>query len=284
MHGHPVLAYNDRTRDGRALKISDFLTRNDFRRSAFYQEFYRPIGVEHMMGITLPTPPPLTIGIGLQRSGGDFTERERLLLNLLRPHLIQAYANARAVTRMRQQLARASRALEALDQGVITLTSDGRIGLATARARHLVAEYFPTRSRRPGGRLPEALQGWVRHQHASLAHPALRKPLVVKRDGKRLLVRHMSDAEQCVLLFGEQRTAPQPHAIEALGLTRREAEVLAWVSQGKTNTEIGIIISASPRTVEKHLERIFKKLGVETRTAAAAVAFEATEVTSSEDR
>lgn len=94
----------------------------------------------------------------------------------------------------------------------------------------------------------------------------------------------MSDAEQCALLFGEQWTAPQPQAIEALGLTRREAEVLAWVAQGKTNAEIGIILSTSPRTVEKHLERIFKKLGVETRTAAAAVAFEATEVTSGEDR
>lgn len=56
---------------------------------------------------------------------------------------------------------------------------------------------------------------------------------------------------------------------ERLGLTRREVEVLTWVSDGKTNAEIGQILGRSPRTVQKHLEHIFEKLGVETRTAAA---------------
>lgn len=56
---------------------------------------------------------------------------------------------------------------------------------------------------------------------------------------------------------------------ERLRLTRREVEVLIWVTDGKTNTEIGVILSTSPRTVQKHLEHIFEKLGVETRTAAA---------------
>lgn len=54
-----------------------------------------------------------------------------------------------------------------------------------------------------------------------------------------------------------------------LGLTRREVEVLTWVTDGKTNAEIGEILDTSPRTVQKHLEHIFEKLGVETRTAAA---------------
>lgn len=55
-----------------------------------------------------------------------------------------------------------------------------------------------------------------------------------------------------------------------LGLTRREVEVLTWVNDGKTNAEIGEILDTSPRTVQKHLEHIFEKLGVGTRTAAAA--------------
>ena len=54
-------------------------------------------------------------------------------------------------------------------------------------------------------------------------------------------------------------------------LTDRESEVLAWISQGKTNREIGIILSMSPRTVNKHLEQIYKKLGVENRTTAAII-------------
>jgi DNA-binding CsgD family transcriptional regulator len=55
-----------------------------------------------------------------------------------------------------------------------------------------------------------------------------------------------------------------------LRLTPREVEVLYWVTQGKRNDEIGLILRISPRTVQKHLEHIMDKLGVETRTAAAA--------------
>lgn len=59
-------------------------------------------------------------------------------------------------------------------------------------------------------------------------------------------------------------------SLELLGLTAREAEVLAYVSIGKTNKDVGEILKISPRTVQKHLQRIYAKLGVETRTAAAA--------------
>jgi DNA-binding CsgD family transcriptional regulator len=59
-----------------------------------------------------------------------------------------------------------------------------------------------------------------------------------------------------------------------LGLTKREAEVLLWVSQGKTNPEIATILEIKPKTITKHLERVFQKLGVETRTSAANVARE----------
>jgi len=57
-------------------------------------------------------------------------------------------------------------------------------------------------------------------------------------------------------------------ALEEKGLTRREVEVLEWVARGKTNNEIGLILTISPRTASKHLEHIYTKLGVESRTAA----------------
>jgi DNA-binding CsgD family transcriptional regulator len=57
-----------------------------------------------------------------------------------------------------------------------------------------------------------------------------------------------------------------------LGLTQREAEVLYWISQGKSNGDIGVILGASTRTICKHVEHIFSKLSVENRTAAAAIA------------
>jgi DNA-binding NarL/FixJ family response regulator len=60
----------------------------------------------------------------------------------------------------------------------------------------------------------------------------------------------------------------------ALGLTPREAEILSWVVQGKTNPEIGTILGIQLTTVKKHLESTFVKLGVENRTAAVTLALE----------
>lgn len=94
-------------------------------------------------------------------------------------------------------------------------------------------------------------------------------------DGARLLVRLLADGVQRVLLLEEQRPAQPDGSLESLGLTRREAEVLAWVSEGKTNAEIGVILRASRRTVDKHLEHIYRKLGVETRAAAIRLALTA---------
>jgi DNA-binding CsgD family transcriptional regulator len=85
----------------------------------------------------------------------------------------------------------------------------------------------------------------------------------------------VSDGATALLLFEEQQLEPDLLALAALGLSRREAEVLAWVAQGKTNPEIGRIAGLSGRTVGKHLERVYAKLGVETRTAAARVALSA---------
>jgi DNA-binding NarL/FixJ family response regulator len=69
-------------------------------------------------------------------------------------------------------------------------------------------------------------------------------------------------------------SAATPEALQALGLTPREAEILSWVVQGKTNPEIGIILGIQLTTVKKHLESIFTQLGVENRTAAVTLALE----------
>jgi DNA-binding NarL/FixJ family response regulator len=65
---------------------------------------------------------------------------------------------------------------------------------------------------------------------------------------------------------------PARKLLGSLGLTARETEVLNWIAQGKTNYEIGVILSACTRTICKHVERILSKLCVENRTAAAAIA------------
>ncbi|MBI4445592.1 MAG: helix-turn-helix transcriptional regulator [Acidobacteria bacterium] len=264
-------------REPKAVKISDFISQRQFHRLGLYNEFFRQLSVEHQIAFILPAPPPLVIGIAVNRAHRDFSECDRLFLNLLSPHLIQAYRNAEAVTQMQGQLALVQHTLEKLDQGVIVLTRDGRVTLANAQAIQWLTDYFGSRSVL-GNSLPENLQRWLSHQEALLDAkddlPPPQKPLVVEREAKRLVVRHLCEPAQCVLLFDEQQTALSPQAFELLGLSQREAEVLLWVAQGKTNIELGIILGLSPRTVQKHLERIFQKLGVENRTAAAAMAHE----------
>jgi DNA-binding CsgD family transcriptional regulator len=91
--------------------------------------------------------------------------------------------------------------------------------------------------------------------------------------GMRLSVRNLGAAAlgETMLLFALQREGPATRLAEA-ALTPRETEVLSWLAKGKTNRDIGEILGTSPRTVNKHLEHIFEKLGVETRAAAAALA------------
>ena len=72
--------------------------------------------------------------------------------------------------------------------------------------------------------------------------------------------------------FAPDFSSPAP--LEALGITPREAEILLWVAQGKSNPEIAIITGAAENTVKKHLQHIFEKLGVDTRNAATVLAFE----------
>ena len=99
--------------------------------------------------------------------------------------------------------------------------------------------------------------------------------------GTRLSVRNLGAAAlgETMLLFATQRDAAAGSGstsssarLADAALTPRETEVLSWLAKGKTNRDIGEILGTSPRTVNKHLEHIFEKLGVETRAAAAALA------------
>jgi hypothetical protein len=116
------------------LKISDFLTLRKFHSSGLYADFYRRVGVEQQMAFILPAAQPLIIGIALNRSRSDFSERDRLLLNLVRPHLIQAYRNADSVTQMSRQSRLALQGLTQLNRATIFLTKQGRVRPADCAA------------------------------------------------------------------------------------------------------------------------------------------------------
>lgn len=103
MDENPCIAYYRRTLDGRATKISDFLTRRELRHLGYYSEYLRRVGLENRMSIVIPKAPGSVIALALGRSGKDFSERDRLVLDLLRPHLAQAHENAAAMARLRRE-------------------------------------------------------------------------------------------------------------------------------------------------------------------------------------
>ncbi len=102
-------------------------------------------------------------------------------------------------------------------------------------------------------------------------------PLRVQAESKQLELKYISETDENeYLLRLSDLEQPDEMALlrERYPLTERESEVLLWISKGKTNREIATVLSMSPRTVNKHLEQIFKKLSVENRTSAAAMALQ----------
>ncbi len=173
------------------------------------------------------------------------------------------------VSSLQRSLAEAVRALESemamrveaeellrdsLDRALLVAAGDGRIVFATRLAQTLLARHFPEE---PRDRLPTAL---------TAAGPAMPAALSVRRFGA-------AGGDLAVLeLLSAEREGPA--ALLPLGLTPREAEVLYWLAEGKTNAEIATILASSRRTVEKHVEHILAKLAVENRATAARVAAE----------
>ncbi len=147
-----------------------------------------------------------------------------------------------------------------------------RLVWQTALARRWLRSYFGDAD--PAGlRAPAALQAWL--QEAAAGHEV--RPLTVATGLRRLVVTLQGrtvDEDWLLVLREVDDAATVEATMQALKLTLRESEVLVWVVKGKTNRDIGDILGSSPATVKKHLERIYEKLGVETRTAAAAVAMQ----------
>ena len=270
MHQSPLFA-SYRRGMGSAVKISDFLTRQQFQRLRLYDEFFRPVGMDHQIAKGLPGPAGLVTGVALLRRRRDFDESHRLLLNLLRPHLNDAYRCARVLTDTREELDLLRHGLDRSDRGLIVVDANGRVRLMSARARDWVTAYF---GRMRNDELPDALRRWIDYDEALLRGAGMlvtpRAPLIAEREGRRLDIRMVFEGDHRLLLLDEHRTIRPATELERLGLSRRQAEVLSWIAEGKTNADIATILGTAQRTVEKHVEHILRRLGVETRTAAAA--------------
>jgi DNA-binding response OmpR family regulator/DNA-binding CsgD family transcriptional regulator len=140
---------------------------------------------------------------------------------------------------------------QSLDRAVVLADATGRIVFSTRLAEDLLHKHFPARA-------PHTLPAGLEAGDALLA--------------RRFAEPGRNDLQMFVL--EERGDPPGPAVLMKLGLTAREAEVLYWIAQGKSNPDTATILGASVRTVHKHVEHIFQKLGLETRNAATLAALE----------
>ncbi len=171
-----------------------------------------------------------------------------------------------------RQIKQARTALDAFGQATVAVRAiDSRIVWQTPLARGLLHTYFGN----PESVAPEELLDWIAAAHRARREGRESGSLLQAEGSRRLLASfhdQTGDEEWLVVLREENDASAIESLIAAFRLTQREAEVLYWVVQGKTSNDIGEILGNSPRTVNKHLEHVFEKLGVETRTAAANMA------------
>lgn len=259
---HPVIAHYRRTRDGRPYAISDFLSAAAFHQTGIYRHFYRHLGAEDQLSFVLPDP-SLIIGIALNRARRGFSPRDRQVCNLLRPHLVQAYRSVEAATRMKRmtstfQLAAAERGL-----GFIRVDDEGQPYEISVSAHSILHRFFVLHST---SSLPDEISGWLARDRGRTSPAEL---VLYRSDGRRLIVHRAPAPSGDLLLLSEQ--PKRPLDTRTLGLTTREAEVLALVREGLATKRIASAIGISPRTVDKHIQHALDKLGVRTRMQAIAL-------------
>ncbi|MCG6137130.1 MAG: helix-turn-helix transcriptional regulator [Nostoc sp. LLA-1] len=278
---HPVAHHYAKTLDGQALAISDFFSESEFhRQDLLYTGFFQHFGLEDQMMIHFDLPSianadqfhqeqdQLTLSISRDRR--NFTERDRLILNLIRPHLQQAYENLVAFKHCQDELVEQRQATE--QAAIISLSIDGKVKWMTQPAENILHHYFqPSKSKIF---FPDLLQRWVKSQVFELVQSTkictAPSSLRLELDGRHLKIQLNYNAElgQIYLLLTE--TQPIQFSIEALqmlGLTKREAEVLFWVAKDQSTNEVAKQLGMSDRTVKKHLEHIYEKFGVASRLA-----------------
>ena len=202
---------------------------------------------------------------GLEAGGVDYVTKPIVIEEMLariRVHL----ANARLT-----QSARA--ALDVSGRFLLAVSGQGKIMWATPQAQKLLSDDLAAETDDELV-LPDAMLQWL--EQAQKGKAGSKTPAMASfPNNDHLRLQYMGKLgpnEFLLRLAKDSGTGTPAEFSSQLGLTTREGEVLSWLSKGKTNRDIAQILGLSPRTVDKHLEQIYAKLGVENRTAAAAIA------------
>ena len=257
---HPLVLHYIATRDTDARAISDLMSRRRFLGSAFYRDVLSHAAGRDQLAVSMIGGDGLVIGLAVNRLSGGFSARDHAMYDAIRPFLVQGY-QATIERGYRRMVASAlGAAADAVEQPVVLVGRQHRVEHLTPGAAELIGTTEP----HVGGRLPEPLASWLLEQESRV----IPRPLTNGRYQARL-VRGVSDGIDAIVL-APPAGALTLAALRALGLTGREAEVLALVAEGKSNAQAGRALGVAPATVAKHLQHVNEKLGATSRTDAVA--------------
>ncbi|PKM12014.1 MAG: DNA-binding response regulator [Gammaproteobacteria bacterium HGW-Gammaproteobacteria-3] len=187
-------------------------------------------------------------------------------------HPTEVLARVRAHTAQARHLQRAQTALNDVVFALLAFDSSGLITWLTPSAVEVLEQSYAefdnsVHNLSIGACLPNSLH-WLKARAS--ASGTAHQTFSIGNDFSGRLLPSRNQDEYLLLMQQVSRHWNLGVLKTAYGLTAREAEILTWIAKGKTNKEVGLILATSPRTVNKHLEHIFEKLGVPTRTAAVA--------------
>lgn len=281
---HPLIRHYERTGDGSAHRVSEMWSTATLHQSSLYQQLYGPMGLEFQVALILPAPLPTVLGIALSREDEDFSDHDVAFLNALRPYLVQAWLSTSDHERLRALAGAATNVVSDQGWGVVVLS--GPPEELTPGALATIEEFFGPR--RANEALPDALLDWLAEVErptvsASAGAIDVRPPLEAERSRRRVVLRYLppQGAQPAAIVVRDvrytgERGQSQRAKLESLLLTPREAEIVHLVTLGEPNSSIARALGISPGTVKKHLDNVYKKIGVGGRGPLTAFVLDVT--------
>lgn len=275
MHAHPLVRYHQRHPRARVRRLSDCIADPALRQTPLWADYYAPLGLGRAALIPIEWEPDRLVGIVLNRGEPDFGDGEASLLETLRPTVAALYRQARAAACLACASGMLHRA--AADGRTAAVTLDPGLGVVgmSGKAMAWLAEIARQLPPEPGAMLPTPIRTWLRAQvseSAAMQCSPQSSTCIEAGAGVRLSLQCLpaEGHSNCTLLIelDDDRGDRLPRERFTQSLTARQLEILGWIAAGKTDDCIAQLLGVSRRTVGKHLQNMYRRLGVANRTGA----------------
>ena len=266
----PFPPYYVATGDAHWKMTTDFMPVEDFHSTDLWKLGLSRWGINQQICGMLAVENARVHALTINRTHEGFSERERELLNALHPHLVTSYLNAIAFSRAQQTNTELRAVVEAAPGAYGCLRADGSLAWMQPRAREWLQLFFPGEAFASNG-LPVS----VEHQRLGLdSKTATLHAERTTQDEILFLCLSPSPLGGSILRLERRATSPRLRFKPLPVLSDRENDVLQWMIEGKRNSEIGLILNISERTVEKHVAAVLCALQAENRATAIVRAME----------